>query len=511
MLLRLALLLSGCCLPVGCGKSDQPEAKVDTIIALSKVATTTTAPLGQTDRASRALTTEIFPRSLDMKNCKVTGSDYYESWELAPDGMSIVLRMREGLKWSDGSAISANDAAWGFKVYRSLLGPTSVPGLDVDSPTILSENELRLDFTERHALAPALHLAQFYVFPDGTDPADPNFMRSVTKHQGAWRSAESPDMGMAIESTDPKIAAKRVELRFVPEYRDRILALKNGRADHVDDIQLGDLANLAAAGVQLHRVRSVEQLFLNLNLEQPIFQDVRFRRALLQATNPQAFIDAFYTVDGDQYARRSQTPTSPDSCSPVVDGPAFPSTDALLTELGWVDTDGDGVRDLDGKPLTLEILLSGGNPARQRVVTMLQSQWAEAGIDLRIVALPQQVVVERIMSSQYEIILQGFGIGDMPDYSHWTRQRDGTPHRNNYGKVNIPELTEANAKALASFEPDDWKKVGEIFADQVPAVLLLQGDRVTGTSARWKAANISSAHLYGDLSAWTPAEPEPAE
>ena len=64
-----------------------------------------------------------------------------ESWSVSPDGKTITFRLRAGLKFSDGSALTARDAAWSIR--RVLLPATAAPvadefvvpaGVRVDTP-----------------------------------------------------------------------------------------------------------------------------------------------------------------------------------------------------------------------------------------------------------------------------------------------------------------------------------------------------------------------------------------
>ena len=48
-----------------------------------------------------------------------------ESWSVSPDGKTITFRLRAGLKFSDGSALTARDAAWSIR--RVLLPATAAP------------------------------------------------------------------------------------------------------------------------------------------------------------------------------------------------------------------------------------------------------------------------------------------------------------------------------------------------------------------------------------------------
>ena len=59
-----------------------------------------------------------------------------ESWTLSPDGKTITLRLRAGLRFSDGSPLTAKDAAWSIR--RVLLPDTKAPVAEefLDAPAV---------------------------------------------------------------------------------------------------------------------------------------------------------------------------------------------------------------------------------------------------------------------------------------------------------------------------------------------------------------------------------------
>ncbi|MFH1755221.1 MAG: ABC transporter substrate-binding protein, partial [Candidatus Latescibacterota bacterium] len=56
----------------------------------------------------------------------------------------------------------------------------------------------------------------------------------------------------------------------------------------------------------------------------------------------------------------------------------------LLRDAGWVDVDGDGILEKDGKELSLTITATSGQINRNRTELVLREQYKEVGIDLKI-------------------------------------------------------------------------------------------------------------------------------
>lgn len=130
---------------------------------------------------------------------------------------------------------------------------------------------------------------------------------------------------------------------------------------------------------------------IDMNLDSPLLQDVRMRRALLHA------------IDRDTISARlfqGRQPTAHGSISPLdwIFDPDSPRTAydpekaaELLEALGWNQIK-DGIRHNGaGDPLTIEIMTTAGNRSRELVQQVLQSQWKAVGIDVRIRNEPARV------------------------------------------------------------------------------------------------------------------------
>jgi peptide/nickel transport system substrate-binding protein len=144
---------------------------------------------------------------------------------------------------------------------------------------------------------------------------------------------------------------------------------------------------------------------------------------------------------------------------------------ALLDEAGWIDSDGDGVRDKDG--VKLAFILLGDN---QDMVESIATQWAKIGVQ----AAPQPVSIAGLIGDflvprTYDAaIVHWEQAGDPDPYPLWhsTQIQAGQ----NYAGWNDRATDEAIEKARAltdrAARQDYYKQFQRIFAQEVPALLL---------------------------------------
>jgi peptide/nickel transport system substrate-binding protein len=116
----------------------------------------------------------------------------------------------------------------------------------------------------------------------------------------------------------------------------------------------------------------------------PIFSDVKVRQALSMAIDRNVIVEQLYGPGGQPTCNILSGPpvmvsTANDSClTQDLEGAA-----ALLEEAGWVDSDGDGVREKDGIPLSLTYVTST-NAVRQKTQALVKQWWSEIGVETEL-------------------------------------------------------------------------------------------------------------------------------
>jgi peptide/nickel transport system substrate-binding protein len=130
---------------------------------------------------------------------------------------------------------------------------------------------------------------------------------------------------------------------------------------------------------------------IDLNLDNPILADARVRQALLYALDREALVQQLF--DGRQAVAHSNV--NPLDWVHTTDLQRYTRdigrAAALLDEAGWNPGPGGIRRNAQGLPLVLELMTTAGNRTRELVQQVLQSQWREAGIDVRIRNEPARV------------------------------------------------------------------------------------------------------------------------
>ena len=250
---------------------------------------------------------------------------------------------------------------------------------------------------------------------------------------------------------------------------------------------------------------------IDLQLENPILQDVRVRRALLHAIDRDALNERLF--GGKQPpAHASVSPLDKvhsDDIRRYAYDPARAAT--LLEEAGWRELR-NGVRhDAAGEPLALEFMTTAGNRTRELVQQVLQNQWKQVGIDARIRNEPARVYFGETLDQRKHKGLAMFGWSSSPEnVPRSTLHSEEIPTEangwsgQNYTAYKNPEMDDLldRTERELDFETRKalWARIQQIYARDLPVLPLywranayvlpkwLEGVRPTGhqyTTTLW--------------------------
>jgi len=124
------------------------------------------------------------------------------------------------------------------------------------------------------------------------------------------------------------------------------------------------------------------------------FQDVRVRQALAMCTDRQGLMEQ--TMFGQSKVWDSYA--SPDHWLRPEDAAAWPydvaTANALLDEVGYLDSDGDGIREdpATGTPFAIELMTTSGAELRPQIVSHITENWLACGVQVNEVLLPASEV-----------------------------------------------------------------------------------------------------------------------
>jgi peptide/nickel transport system substrate-binding protein len=440
---------------------------------------------------------------------------------LPPDSTALRFHMRSGLLWSDGAPITARDVVW---TYRATADPrTASPRqsntAQIDSVVAENDSVVTFHFARRYPdmlFDAGLQIAPAHVW-ESVDPAgirrDPAFGRpqelvvSGPFRIGAWRPNEQVTL-VRNEHFGTPAHLDRIAIRIVPETTTRIVELRTGNVDLARGIPFDQVAALREQAPNVHfekeEGRYWEYVAYNPRTV-PAFADAEVRRALGMAVDAEAIIRAlrmeeFTTPASGPYPPIFADLYQPDRLPPVQADPD--GARRLLEARGWRDTDGDGIREKDGRPLRFTLTTNAGNQRRADVSIMLQRQWREVGADVRLQQLELNTFTSRLTGRTYEAALGSWGVALGPDIAPlW--MPDSPFNIVSYGDAGVHELLQRAAAAPTAEEATPlWQEAAARIAADHPYKWLYYYDVLSARNDRLRGLRVDTYGAYQNTWEW---------
>ncbi|EKE44334.1 oligopeptide-binding protein AppA [Oceaniovalibus guishaninsula JLT2003] len=343
-----------------------------------------------------------------------------ENGGVSDDLTSITWTLSEGVTWSDGTPLTAEDAVFTWQYCTDPEGGCAQASYfdGVENVEAVDDRTIKVTFSGPKPFpytafvgseSPIIQKAQFQdclgakapecteanFNPIGTGPYvvdefRPNDVISYSANENFREEGKPAFASVNFKGGGDAAAAARA-------------VLETGEYDYAWNLQLAPeiLTNMEAAGlgtVVAAYGTSVERIEVNqtdpdpslgdarstTEHPHPFLTDPRVVQALSKAIDRQLLVDIGYGAAGQPTCNILPAPeiyasTANDDC--LTYDPE--GAKALLEEAGWTDTDGDGIRDKDGRKLSV-LYQTSTNAVRQDVQAIIKQEWEDIGVETEL-------------------------------------------------------------------------------------------------------------------------------
>ncbi|MCB0510405.1 MAG: hypothetical protein H6579_03105 [Chitinophagales bacterium] len=286
------------------------------------------------------------------------------------------------------------------------------------------------------------------------------------------------------------------ELRF-DNYPDKIVyeiivdnttavtAMKDESIDVMHYIPSKDYVDLKEnagfnALYSLHEPIAPSYSYIGLNNKSPKLNDKKVRQALSMALD----YETIKKVISYDLAERTVGPVHPNKPYYNKNIALYPydlnKAKALLDESGWIDADGNGIREkmVDGKKvdLKLEFLLPAGSESAENIALMLKNNLAKLGVEIEIVSKEWTVFLEQVKGHDFEMSTMSWMMGpDLDDFKQiWhTDSYNGGSNYVGFGNAYTDDLID---KIRYELDPEKrtamYMEFQEILHEEAPYIFM---------------------------------------
>ncbi len=385
-------------------------------------------------------------------------------WEPAADGLSWTFTLREGVKFSDGKAMTAEDVKASLEaVSKSEKSAWSSNYKAIKDVQVVDPKTIKINLTGPFAPLPSV-IAMFCaaIVPanlvKASDAKDYDVTTAwKTRGTGAyyvdgWKKGETIVLKANPYYWKGKPDVSEVRIEYIPDDNTRILKLQGGEVDLIDFVPLSQLAAIGSQPNLKSQAFTIAQMtFLMLNNAQKPLDDVKVRQALNYATDKEAIIKTVYFGQ----ATFANAPIPPGMYQ-AKNLPGYKYDLEKAKQLMKESSAPNGFK--------VEMQVRSGNTDFANVATIVKDQWAKIGVDVNIVNLETSVVRTNYRGGQYQTMPSAW-TNDMNDPSqivnYEMRGGEGTQFAY-WTRYNNPALNDQITKA--DLELDSAKRAA-MYAD----------------------------------------------
>lgn len=456
------------------------------------------------ESASSAISSHIFNSLLKYdKNLDLEG-ELVENWQISTDHKTITFKLKPNLKWADGKPLTSADVLFTWKLVtdEKTRSPYASDYQLVKKAT--TPDALTFSVTYDQAYAPALDSwAGLQILPkhllENQDIHTTAFARNpVGSHYyklDSWTHGENLKLSRNPTSVLGAAKIDKLVTRIIPDNSAQFLELM---ADNIDLMALDPIkySRIIPARPELQKKLALYKelgnsyTYLGFNLKHKPFDDIRVRKAINYAIDKQEIIDGVYLGLGINIASpyKPGTRWSNPDLQPYSYDPNKAKT--FLKEAGFIDSDGDGILDRDGKPFSFEII-TNQNKEREKSAVLIQRRLKDIGIDVQIRAIEWASFISRfIKTGDFDAVVLGWSLGLDPDqFSIWHSSQN-QPGQFNFIGYNNPQIDQLLEQGRLEMDIDKRTKIYHEFAkvllEDSPIIYLSAGYGLSAIHKRVK-------------------------
>lgn len=408
-----------------------------------------------------------------------------EDYEISDDGLTYTFYLREGITFHDGTDFNAEAVRRSIArqlepdredsmPYASFNFGSEDAGTGVES--VECPDDYTVVFTLRAVSTPfiknlAMQLSSPIVSPTALDEYDNDLSENpVGTGPYVFRSWDR-DQSVVLDANadywndDHAPQTETVVFRFISETASRVTALANGECDIIEGIDLSTADQVESSGDEILTTEGMNINYLALRTDQGAMADVEARRAVRQAIDVDALVQALY---GD-YATVANS-FMPTWMAPYDEGVEQLSYDPDAAREAFAEL---GITELT--MLTYSSQRSYNPAGGQELAESVQGYLSDAGVTLTINAYDWTTFLERREVEDWDLCASGW-IGDNGDPDNFMNLLSDTDPSINVSRFSDDDYTALIREGAATADGDDrdavYLQCEEIIADQVPVVVL---------------------------------------
>ena len=383
-----------------------------------------------------------------------------EKWTISDDKLTWTFKIRDGVKFSNGNPLTAE--AVKASIERAFAKNTRAATF-FKYTEIKAEGQNLIITTDKPAPSMPGYLADpLFLIVDVSAEKDRDFAKQGPICTGPY-VCESFVKEKAVMKKNPnywdgEVPFETVEIPSIDDPNTRAMALQSGEVDMAVNIAPGDVGLFNdTSKYHVDKIASLRTVLARIN-EKGILGDPKVRAAFISMCDRKSYNEVI--LKGTFIEGKAPVPPSLDYGFDQLSDPNHYDIERakkLLDEAGWKDTDGDGIRDKDGKPLSVDFIVYNSRAELPIYAEAVQADGKKIGFDIKVKTVDYNLLDKIGINGEYDLLISNIitaNTGDPEIYLnwYWRTNKDGDNQQNGSGYSN-PEYDAKCAALAVEFDP----------------------------------------------------------
>lgn len=522
-----------------------PPTQGGVYVQASSADATILNPILSSDSASSGVHSFLFPSLLgqDAFSGEFVPTELAENWSTSDDGLVWTFNLRQDMVWSDGEQVDAND----FKFTYDAIAAEAVETPRKSNVELIESIEVVDDFTLvvtfSEVKCDGLGDLGLGILPSHLYAEDFSDVMTSPLNEDPTASAGPFTFNEWVRDDNVTLLRNDSYFKGAPNMDGMIIKTVPDAGARLAQLQTGEIDDLGLQPEQLttaqlnpdlevYKYKDDGYSYIGLNLANPenpqpgldeegnkveqephpILSELAVRQAIAHALDYDTIINKVYLGQGYTMAA-NVVPAVEWAYNEELEPYAFDTELAasILEEAGWVDSDGDGVREKDGSTLTLSLKTNAGNTTREDLGALVQDQLNSIGFDIQFEAIEFGTLVGELLGQTFDMVIIGWtGLGTDPNDDVFWRLQFDTPGSGfnfvSFSNDRVDELLKAGL-SVPGCDPAErapyYKEIQQIIHDEIPYVFVSGSIGNIGYNKRWQGIDPGPWSFYHNVEKWT--------
>ncbi|TKI52761.1 ABC transporter substrate-binding protein [Bacillus mycoides] len=436
-----------------------------------------------------------------------------KKWDISEDQLTYTFHLKDDLKFSDGSPLTADDVAFtltllhdptysgatdisqtaikGGQAYKEGKA-TSIEGIQVIDPKTITITTEKVNAQTLSLIGGEVISKAYY----GKEYKQGN-LEYLKELYGKPMGAGAYKLDKYIPGQEVRFVANENYFEGKPKIEHFIYKITKGDTK-LQQFQAGEvdydgfttnaetieqLKELGFANVNVYTGSSYG--YIKMNYKKSYFKDKRVRQAFIYGLERQKVIDTYF----QGYASLVNVPITPVSWAYTEEGINkyeynLEKAKKLLDEAGW-KAGSDGIREKDGQKLKVSYFASSASKINDVMTPVMKEDYKKIGVDFNPEYMDFNTMISKVIKGDYDLAMVSTPMIDDPS---GTIEEFVSTSKRNYDGYHNPKVDELAKQALETLDIEKrkeiYKKLYQELSEDPPVIFLNNSKVVSAHNAR---------------------------